>query len=51
MAHDEFQKQEGRILTPSFFVLLTLSLIGMVLILFRCVKGIGAVSNLSDGYP
>jgi Ni/Fe-hydrogenase subunit HybB-like protein len=51
MAHDEYQKQEGRILTPSFFVLLTLSLIGMVLILVRCVKGIGAVSNLSDGYP
>lgn len=51
MAHDEFQKQEGRILTPSFFVLLGLSLVGMILILIRCVKGIGAVSNLSDGYP
>jgi Ni/Fe-hydrogenase subunit HybB-like protein len=51
MAHDEFQKQEGRILTPSFFVLLTLSLVGVVLIVVRCVKGIGAVSNLSDGYP
>jgi Ni/Fe-hydrogenase subunit HybB-like protein len=51
MAHDEYQKQEGRILTPSFFVLLSLSLVGMVLILVRCFKGIGAVSNLSDGYP
>jgi Ni/Fe-hydrogenase subunit HybB-like protein len=51
MAHDEFQKQEGRMLTPSFFVLLGLSLVGMILILIRCVKGIGAVSNLSDGYP
>jgi Ni/Fe-hydrogenase subunit HybB-like protein len=51
MGHHEFQKQEGRILTPSFFVLLALSLLGMVLILVRCVKGIGAVSNMSDGYP
>lgn len=51
MAHDEFQKQEGRILTPSFFVLLGLSLLGVILILVRAVKGIGAVSNLSDGYP
>ena len=51
MGHQEFQKQEGRILTPSFFVLLSLSLLGMFLILVRCVKGIGAVSNMSDGYP
>jgi Ni/Fe-hydrogenase subunit HybB-like protein len=51
MGHDEFQKQEGRILTTSFFVLLALSLIGIILIAVRCVKGIGAVSNMSDGYP
>ena len=51
MGHDEFQKQEGRIFTTSFFVLLTLSLIGIILIAVRCVKGIGAVSNMSDGYP
>jgi Ni/Fe-hydrogenase subunit HybB-like protein len=51
MGHDEFQKQEGRILTTSFFVLLGLSLLGIILIAVRCVKGIGAVSNMSDGYP
>jgi Ni/Fe-hydrogenase subunit HybB-like protein len=51
MGHDQFQKQEGRILTTSFFVLLSLSLLGIVLIAVRCVKGIGAVSNMSDGYP
>src|SRR3974377_552756 len=51
MGHHEFQKQEGRILTPSFFVLLAFTLLGMGLILVRCVKGIGAVSNMSDGYP
>jgi len=51
MGDHEFQKQEGKILTPSFFVLLSLSLVGLLLILVRCVKGIGAVSNMSDGYP
>ena len=51
MGNDEFQKQEGKILTKSFFVLLGLALLGMLLIGVRCVKGIGAVSNLSDGYP
>jgi Ni/Fe-hydrogenase subunit HybB-like protein len=51
MSHDDFQKQEGKIFTKSFFVLLILSVIGLVFIGIRCVKGIGAVSNLSDGYP
>lgn len=51
MRHDEFQKQEGRILTKSFFVLLALVLIGGFFIAVRCVKGLGAVSNMSDGYP
>jgi len=51
MGHDEYQKHEAKILTPSFIVLLTLTLIGFALILLRFVKGIGAVSNMSDGYP
>lgn len=51
MPHHQFQKQEGRILTKSFFVLLGLVLIGMFFIAVRIVKGIGAVSNMSDGYP
>jgi Ni/Fe-hydrogenase subunit HybB-like protein len=51
MGDQEFQKQEGRILTKSFFVLLGLSIIGMLLILVRCVRGLGAVTNMSDGYP
>lgn len=51
MGHNEFQKQEGRILTPSFLVLLTLTIIGMVMVVIRCFKGLGAVTNLSDGYP
>lgn len=51
MRHDEFQKQEGKIFTTSFFILLTLVLMGAFLILVRCFKGLGAVSNMSDGYP
>src|ERR1019366_2431468 len=51
MGHNEFQKQEGRILTTSFFVLLALSLLRIILIAVRCVRGIGAVLNMSDGYP
>jgi Ni/Fe-hydrogenase subunit HybB-like protein len=51
MGHHEFQKQEGKILTRSFFFLLALVLIGMFFILVRVVRGIGAVSNMSDGYP
>ena len=51
MGHHEFQKQEGKILTPSFWILLSLVAIGMALIVYRAAKGIGAVSNLSDGYP
>lgn len=49
--HDEYQRLEGRIFTRSFFFLLTLALIGFALIVVRYVKGIGAVTNLSDGYP
>jgi Ni/Fe-hydrogenase subunit HybB-like protein len=51
MGHDEYQRHEAKILTPSFLVLLTLTVIGFALIGLRFVKGIGAVSNMSDGYP
>mgnify|MGYP001062034002 FL=1 len=49
--HDEFIRLEGKIFTKSFFVLLALVLIGFFFIGVRYVKGIGAVSNMSDGYP
>ncbi len=51
MHHNDFQKQEGRLFTKSFFVLLALVLIGAVLIGLRFTKGLGAVSNMSDGFP
>lgn len=43
--------RKKHIFTNSFFVLLSLSLVGMYFTIVRFTKGIGAVSNLSDGYP
>ena len=51
MSHDEYQRYDAKILTPSFIVLLVLTLIGFALVAVRFIKGIGAVSNMSDGYP
>ena len=51
MSHDDFQNQEGKIFTKSFFVLLLLAAVGFALIGVRFVKGLGAVTNMSDGYP
>ena len=51
MSHDDYQIHRAKILTPSFWVLLTLSVIGFALIAVRFIWGIGAVSNMSDGYP
>lgn len=51
MSHDDYQIHRARILTPSFWILLALTVIGFALIAVRFIKGIGAVSNLSDGYP
>ena len=47
----EFVRVQGEIFTKSFFVLLALSLVGIFFIIIRFARGIGAVSNLSDGYP
>jgi Ni/Fe-hydrogenase subunit HybB-like protein len=46
-----FRRVKRRIWTKPFFALLTLSLVGLFFIAVRFLKGIGAVSNLSDGYP
>jgi Ni/Fe-hydrogenase subunit HybB-like protein len=47
----QLNKGKGRICTRPFFALLILSLLGIYFIGVRFTKGIGAVSNLSDGYP
>jgi len=46
-----YTKANRRICTRPFFALLSLSLVGLFFIAVRFAKGIGAVSNLSDGYP
>ncbi len=49
--HDEFKQLGGKLFTRSFYVLLALVVVGFFLVGVRYVKGIGAVSNMSDGYP
>lgn len=51
MSQHEFQKVGGRIFSRAFCILLFFALFGMTLIVVRFVKGIGAVSNMNDGYP
>jgi Ni/Fe-hydrogenase subunit HybB-like protein len=52
MGHEhEYQKLEGKIFTKAFFVLLFIVAVGFFFVGVRFVKGIGAVSNMSDGYP
>jgi Ni/Fe-hydrogenase subunit HybB-like protein len=41
----------GRLLTPAFKALLAVIAVGALAALWRFAAGIGAVSNLSDGYP
>lgn len=49
--HDEFSVHKEKIFTPAFFALLSLTLVGFYFIAVRFIYGIGAVANLSDGYP
>ena len=48
---EESQPLGGKIITKPFMVLAALALIGGVLIIYRFLFGLGAVTNLSDGYP
>lgn len=41
----------GKLMTPGMKTLLVLAGIAVVLLLWRFVAGLGAVTNLSDGYP
>jgi len=45
------QPLEGRILTPTFLICGLLFLISLIFIAKRFIFGLGAVTNLSDGYP
>jgi Ni/Fe-hydrogenase subunit HybB-like protein len=41
----------GKVVTKPFLVLAALAVIGGILIIYRYLFGLGAVTNLSDGYP
>ena len=41
----------GKILTPTFLICLFIFLISLIFMAKRFIYGIGAVSNMSDGYP
>jgi len=47
----EHQPLGGKLLTRPFLFFATLALIGFCVIAYRFIFGIGAVSNLNDGYP
>ena len=53
MTNDRKSRRVGNreLLTKPFLVLFSLSLVGLFFLAVRFTKGIGAVSNLSDGYP
>lgn len=41
----------GKVVTKPFLVFAALALVGGILIIYRYIFGLGAVTNLSDGYP
>jgi Ni/Fe-hydrogenase subunit HybB-like protein len=48
---DESFKLNTKVVTKPFLVLAVLAVVAVVLIFYRYVAGLGAVTNLSDGYP
>jgi Ni/Fe-hydrogenase subunit HybB-like protein len=48
---DESLKLNTKVVTKPFLVLAVLAVVAVVLIFYRYVAGLGAVTNLSDGYP
>jgi Ni/Fe-hydrogenase subunit HybB-like protein/Fe-S-cluster-containing dehydrogenase component len=49
--HAKSEAVGGRLLTWPFLILVTLALIGGAVIVWRFVAGLGATTNLNDGYP
>lgn len=48
---EEYRAIGGKVTTKPFMVLAGLALFAGLLVLIRYIMGIGAVSNMSDGYP
>jgi Ni/Fe-hydrogenase subunit HybB-like protein/Fe-S-cluster-containing dehydrogenase component len=49
--HEHSEPVGGRIVTVPFLILATLAAAGFAGILWRFIAGLGATTNLSDGYP
>lgn len=47
----EYAVHKAPILTPAFFIVTAVVIMGLIIIIYRYMTGVGAVSNLSDGYP
>ena len=47
----EWESSGGKLVTKPFLVLAALALIGVIIMLYRYAAGLGAVTNLSDGFP
>src|SRR3974390_645027 len=48
---ETYDTVKGKIFTRPFLVLAALAAIALILAIYRYMAGLGAVTNLSDGYP
>jgi Ni/Fe-hydrogenase subunit HybB-like protein len=51
MSHDHPKPLGGKIFTPTFFVCFIIVAIGLFFLVKRFVFGLGAVTNMNDGFP
>ncbi|NPA16082.1 MAG: Ni/Fe-hydrogenase cytochrome b subunit [Deferribacteres bacterium] len=51
MAHAQFERVEKRLITKPFIFFALIFLASLYFLFIRFTKGIGAASNMSDGYP
>jgi Ni/Fe-hydrogenase subunit HybB-like protein len=47
----EWESSGGKLVTKPFLVMAALVVVAIILMLYRYAAGLGAVTNLSDGYP
>jgi Ni/Fe-hydrogenase subunit HybB-like protein len=51
MSHDHAKPLGGKIFTPTFFVCLIIVVIALIFLVKRFIFGLGAVTNMNDGFP
>ncbi len=50
-SHEEYVRAPGKVITPTTVVLALITVVAFAIIGYRYLTGLGAVSNMSDGYP